>query len=30
VAYFWYFRGGDKIKADLLNIAVRLRLRRKA
>lgn len=27
--FFWYFRGTDRIKADLLNLAARLRLRRK-
>ena len=28
-AYFWYFRGVDRIKADVLGLAAWLRLRRK-
>lgn len=27
--YFWYFRGTDRIKADLLNVLARLRPRRR-
>ena len=29
-AFFWYFRGGERIKADITGLARRMGLRRKA